>query len=83
MAINSNEDPNGDEESEVEGKVDLEAELISALKDLKKVMKENMVLKEEAQGFEQIIVDLKVKMEEAKRIKDSLNEQMMESVNEK
>ena len=51
-AINSNEDPNGDEKSEVQGEVDLEAELISALKDMKKVRKENMVLKEEAQRFE-------------------------------
>ena len=48
IEINSNEDPNGDEESEVEGEVDLEAELISALKELKKLSKENKVLKEEA-----------------------------------
>ena len=83
MKINSNEDLNGYEESEDEGVVDIEAELISSLKELKKVRKENMVLKEEAQGFEQIIVDLKVKLEESKRIKDSLTEQPMESVKEK
>ena len=80
MKINSNEDPNGDEESEDEGEVDLEAELISALKELKKVRKENRVPKEEVQGFEQIIVDLKVKPEEAKRIEDSLTEQLMENM---
>ena len=56
MAINSNEVPDSDEESE--GEVDLEAELISSLKDLKKAKKENRVLKEEVQGFEQVIVDL-------------------------
>ena len=72
MAIKSNEDPNGDEESEVEGEVDLEVELISSLKELKKFKKENRVLKEEAQRFEQIIADLKVKLEESKIIKDSL-----------
>ena len=83
MAIKSNEDPNGDEESEVEGEVDLQAQLIRALEEFKKVRKENMVLKEEAQGFEKIINDLKVKLEEAKRIKDSLNEQRMESMKEK
>ena len=59
MKINSNEDLNGDEEYKVEGEVDLEAELISTLKEMNKVWKENMVLKEEAQGFEKIIVNLK------------------------
>ena len=39
-----------------------------------------MVIKEESQGFEQIIADLKVKLEETKRIKDSLTEQLMVSV---
>ena len=63
MEINSNEVLNSDEEYESEGEVDLEVELISALKDLKKARKENKVLKEEAQGFEQIIIDLKVKLE--------------------
>ena len=42
-----------------------------------------MVLKEEAQGFEQIIVDLKVKLEEAKIFEDSLTEQLMASMKEK
>ena len=42
-----------------------------------------MVLKEEAQRFEQIIADLKVKLEEAKRIKDSLTKQLMASMKEK
>ena len=79
-AINSNEDPNGDEESEVEGEVDLEAELISALK---KGRKENMVLKEEAQRFENIISDLKIKLEEDKIIEESLTEQLMESLKKK
>ena len=83
MEINSNEDPNGDEESKVEGEVDLEAELISSLKELKKVRKENKVLKEEAQRFEQIIADLKVKLEVSKRIKDSLTEKLMASMKEK
>ena len=66
MAINSNEDPNNNEESEDEGEVDLEAKLVSALKELKKVRKKNIMLKEEAQWFEQTIVDLKTKLEEAK-----------------
>ena len=52
MEINSNDDPNGDEEYEDEGEVYLEAELISSSEELKKVEKENMVLKEEAQRFE-------------------------------
>ena len=42
-----------------------------------------MVLKEEAQGFEQIIADLKVKLEEAKRIEDTLTEKLMENMKEK
>ena len=41
---------------------------------MKKVGKENKILKEEAQRSEQIIADLKVKLEEAKRIEDSLTE---------
>ena len=55
MEINSIEDLNGDEESKVEGDVYLEAKLISTLKELNKFRKENKVLKEEAQRFEQII----------------------------
>ena len=46
MAINSKEVFNSDEESEYEVEVDLKVELISALKELKKVRKENTVLKE-------------------------------------
>ena len=42
-----------------------------------------MVLKEEAQGFEKIIVDLKTKLEEAKKIEDSLTELLMENMKEK
>ena len=83
MAIKLDEDPNGIEESEDEGEVDLEAELVHALKELKKVEKENWMLKEEAQGFEQTIVDLKTKLEEAKRIEDSLTVQLMENIKEK
>ena len=83
MAINSNEGLNNDEESETEGEVDLEAQLVSALKDLKKARKENRVLKEQAQGFEQVIVDLNIKLEEAKRNKDSLTEQLMANMKEK
>ena len=60
MAINSNVVLHSDEEFETEGEVDLEAELVSTLKDLKKARKEKMVLKEEAPGFEQIITGLKV-----------------------
>ena len=41
------------------------------------------MLKEEAQGFEQIIVELKIKLEEAKRIEDSLTEQLMGNMKEK
>ena len=41
------------------------------------------MLKEEAQGFKQIIIDLKVKLEEAKRIKDYLAEQLMATLKEK
>ena len=39
MAISSDKDHNSKEESEDEGEVDLEAELVSALKELKKVKK--------------------------------------------
>ena len=49
MAINSNEDLKGNEESEVEGEVDLEEKVIGSLKELKKFRKENRVIKEEAQ----------------------------------
>ena len=42
-----------------------------------------MVLKEEAQGFEQIIVDLKTKLEEAKWVEDSLTEQLRTNIREK
>ena len=45
MEINSEEVLNSNEESKFEGEVDLEAELISALKDLKKARKENKVHK--------------------------------------
>ena len=45
MEINSNEDLNGDEESKSEGEVDIEAKFISNLKELKKVKKENRMLK--------------------------------------
>ena len=41
------------------------------------------MLKEEVQGFEQVIIDLNVKLEEAKRIEDSLTEQLMENIKEK
>ena len=50
---------------------------------MKKYMKEKKVLKEEGQGFEKIIVDLKVKLEEAKIIEDTLTEQLMENMKEK
>ena len=83
MAINSNEALNSDEESKTKGEVDLEAEIISPLKDLKKVRKEERVLKEEAQGFEKIIVDPKNKLEEAKRIKDPLTGKIMANMKEK
>ena len=83
MAIDSNEVPDSDEEYELKGEVDIGAKLISALKDLKKTGKDKKVLKEEVQGSEQVITDLKVKLEEAKRIEDSLTEQLMENVKEK
>ena len=41
------------------------------------------MLKEKEQGFEQTIVDLKRKLEEAKRIEDSLTEKLMGKVKEK
>ena len=72
MEISSDKDHNSKEESKDEGEVDLEAELVHALKELKKVEKENWMLKEEAQRFEQTIVDLKTKLEVAKRVENSL-----------
>ena len=42
-----------------------------------------MMLKEEAQGFEQTIGDLKTILEEAKRIEDYLTKQLMENIKEK
>ena len=56
---------------------------MSALKELKKVMKENRMLKEEARWFEQTIVDPKTKLEEAKWVEDSLTEQLMTNIREK
>ena len=41
------------------------------------------MLKEEEQRFEQTIVDLKTKLEEAKRVEDSLTEQLMTNIREK
>ena len=49
MEIDSNEVLDSDEEFEFEGMIDLEAELISFLKDLKKTRKENKLLKDEVQ----------------------------------
>ena len=66
MEISSDKDHNINEESEDEGEIDLEEELVSTLKELKKVRKENRMLKEEAQQFEQTIVNLTTKLEEAK-----------------
>ena len=83
MEISSDKDHNSKEESEDEGEVDLEAELVSTLKELKKVRKENRLLKEDEQRFEQTIVDLKTKLEEAKRVEDSLTEQLMTNIREK
>ena len=80
MEISSDKDHNINEESEDEGEIDLEAELVSALKEMKKVRKESRLLKEAAQQFEQTIVDSKTKLEEAKRVEDSLTEQLMTNI---
>ena len=50
---------------------------------MKKSRKDNKLLKEEAQGVEQIIAELKVNLEEAKRIEDSLTKQLMANMKDK
>jgi hypothetical protein len=81
---------------EVEGEVDLEVEIISALDELIKYKKKNMLLIGQLLEFEQeqqtrekgvskyikesdqIIIDLKIQLQEVKRNKEILNEQFNE-----
>jgi len=85
-----------EENFEVEGEVDLVAELISALDELRKYKNKNKLLRgqllefEEAQQLrknevsktikesEQIIIDLKTQLQEARRNEEVLNKQLNE-----
>jgi hypothetical protein len=80
-----------EEEEEEEGEVDLEAELINVLSEVKRERKKNKYLKEEliklkegSQNYEnseevqQIIINLKVQLEEAKVIEETLKNQLEE-----
>lgn len=91
MAIDTKEITNDHDESEEEGEVDLEAKLISALEELHKERKKNRLLKKElirirediqdstiSKEVKQAYLDLKVQLEEAKVIEDSLRKQLEE-----
>ena len=71
--------------SEDEGEVDLEGELISSLKELRKVRKKYKALKEdvkelvrEKQGFEETIAKLELQIEVSKGNEDMFVEQLQE-----
>ena len=79
------------DESEEEGEVDLEAELVSALEELQKERKKNKLLKKElsilkeeihnstsSKELKQAYLDLKVQWEEAQVIEESLRKQLEE-----
>ena len=76
---------NNDDNYEEEGEVNLEGELISALCDLKNERKKNKHLKEELSKMKEsikdsinpeetkkVLIDIKVKLEEAKMIEETL-----------
>jgi hypothetical protein len=85
-----------EENSEVEGEVYLEGELISALEELRKYKKKNKSLREQLleheekqksrekevlitiKESEQIIIDLKTQLQEAKRIEEVISKQLNE-----
>ena len=92
MAIDTKEINDDHDESEEEGEVDLEAELISSLEELHKERKKNRLLKKELsrmreniqdstilEEVKQSYLDLKVHLEEAKVIEESLREQLEEN----
>ena len=91
MAIDTKEVTNDHDESEEEGEVDLEVELISALEELHKERKKNKLLKKElsrirediqdstiSKEVKQAYLDLKVQQEKAKVIEESLRKQLEE-----
>ena len=76
---------NNEDDSEEEGEVDLEGELISSLSELKKERKKNKQLKEELSKMKEsiqdsispeetkkVFIDLRVKLEEANMIEETL-----------
>jgi hypothetical protein len=82
---------NDKEYYEEEGEVDLEAELINALSEIKRERKKNKSLKEEliklkegsqnpknSEEVQQMIMNLKVQVEEARRIEETLKNQLEE-----
>jgi uncharacterized protein YigA (DUF484 family) len=81
---------NDEEYYEEEGEVDLEAELINTLSELKRERKKNKSLKEEliklkegsqnpnSEEVQQMIMNLKFQVEEARRIEETLKNQLEE-----
>ena len=82
---------NNEDDSKEEGEVDLEGEIISSLSELKKERKKNKKLKEELNKMKEsiqvsispkettkVFIDLKVKLEEAKMIEETLRKDMEE-----
>ena len=64
-----------EDDSDVEGEVDLKVELISALEELRKSRMKNKSLKEKLskdKESSQIIIDLKNQLQETKRIEEDL-----------
>ena len=91
LAMDAKEVVEEHDESEEEGKVDLDAELVSALEELDKARKKNKLLKKElsrirkdiqdstySKELKQAHLDLKVQWEEAKVIEESLRKQLEE-----
>ena len=91
MAMDTKETTDDHDESEEEGEVDLEEELISSLEELNKERKKNKLLKKELsriredtqnstmfEEVKQAYLDLKVHLEEAKVIEESLRKRLEE-----
>ena len=74
------ENQNNDLTEEEEGEVDLEAELVSALSELRKTRRECKHLKEKTKNLEdellksnKLIIDLKIRLEEARVTEEAIN----------
>ena len=91
MEIDTEEIPDNHERSELEGEVDIEAELISSLDELEKERKKNKLLKKELSKIKEstqdsidpdetkkVFMDLQVKLEKSKMIEETLTKKLEE-----